>query len=140
MAARNKIDDDKLRKLNAQGMFMRDIAAEMGVVKTSVLKRLEVLGLTPNYERKPRKGKIRKLDQEKLNEGMSRLKEKAKHRMAAKLSPEVIKQAKTHVLALGIKQSGGNPDTAGIIAAIDMQIIHHQNIIDKLTEAKNILI
>ena len=60
--------------------------------------------------------------------------------MAAKLSPEVIEQAKTHVLALGIKQSGGNPDTAGIIAAIDMQIIHHQNIIDKLTEAKNILI
>ena len=93
----------------------------------------------PDYKRKPRKG------------------------TTAKLSPEVIKQAKTHAKALSIKHAGGDkspiveisvnvPETAGIIAiaadaayklvhiAIEMQISHHEDMIRKLKEAKNILI
>ena len=61
------------------------------------------------------------------------------NRRSKKLSPEKIKEAKTHVKALAIKQAGGDPNSAGIIAVIDMKIIYHQNMIGKLKQAKEIL-
>jgi hypothetical protein len=57
-----------------------------------------------------------------------------------KLSPDKIKEAKTHVRALSIKQSGGDPDTSYIIAKIDMKIEYHQGMIGKLKQAKEILL
>lgn len=56
-----------------------------------------------------------------------------------KLSPKKIKEAKTHVKAMVIKHNGGDPDTAGIVAEIDMKIEYHQGMIGKLKQAKNVL-
>jgi len=65
---------------------------------------------------------------------------KQKHRgKTKKLSPEKIKEVKTHVKALAIKHSGGDPDTANIVAAIDIKIEYHQGMIGKLNQAKEIL-
>lgn len=56
-----------------------------------------------------------------------------------KLSMGNVQEAKAHVKALGIKQSGGNPDTAFVIGMIDVQIEEYKKRLDKLNQAKQIL-
>jgi hypothetical protein len=61
------------------------------------------------------------------------------HGKTKKLSPEKIKEVKTHAKALAIKHNGGDPDTANIVAAMDIKIEYHQGMIGKLNQAKEIL-
>jgi hypothetical protein len=51
MSYPNKIDDEKLKIMIAGGKFIDEIAAEFGVVKSSVAIRIKRLGLTANYRR-----------------------------------------------------------------------------------------
>ena len=52
MAYPRKVNDEKLKKMIAEGKFIDEIAKEIGVVATSVRFAAKRLGLTPNYRRK----------------------------------------------------------------------------------------
>lgn len=51
MSHPNKIDNEKLKIMIAGGKFIDEIAAEFGVVKSSVGVRIKRLGLKANYRR-----------------------------------------------------------------------------------------
>lgn len=57
-----------------------------------------------------------------------------------KLSPGKVNEVKAHVKAIGIKRSGGDPDTAFIIGMIDTKIDEYKKRIDKLSQVKQILL
>lgn len=52
MAYPRKVNDEKLKKMIADGKYTDDIAKEFGVVATSIRVAAKRLGLTPNYRRK----------------------------------------------------------------------------------------
>jgi hypothetical protein len=56
-----------------------------------------------------------------------------------KLSAEKIKKIKTHVRALGIKQNGGDPKMAGVIATLQIEREVLLARTDKLTQAIELL-
>lgn len=45
-----------------------------------------------------------------------------------------------NVKEIGIRTNGGEPDTAIIVASIYMKIEYHQSVINKLNQAKKILL
>lgn len=49
----NKIDNDQLKKLIAEGKFVTEIAEKFGCAVSAVRTRIKRLGLTPNYRRPP---------------------------------------------------------------------------------------
>jgi hypothetical protein len=49
-----RIDDDQLKKLIADGMFVADIAQRFDCSPSAVTKKIKKLGLTPNYRRQPK--------------------------------------------------------------------------------------
>ena len=51
MAYPNKIEDEKLKRMLADGKFTDESAREFGVVKGAVCTRIKRLGLTQNYRR-----------------------------------------------------------------------------------------
>lgn len=52
MAYPRKVNDEKLKKMIAEGKFIDEIAKEIGVVATSIRFAAKRLGLTLNYRRK----------------------------------------------------------------------------------------
>jgi hypothetical protein len=50
----NKIDNDQLQKLIAEGKFVTEIAEAFGCDVSAVRTRIKRLGLTPNYRRPPK--------------------------------------------------------------------------------------
>jgi len=52
----NKIDNEKLKAMLAEGKFTNDIAATFGCVESAVNTRIQRLGLKPNYRRKRNDG------------------------------------------------------------------------------------
>lgn len=55
MGQPSKIDNEKLKTMIAEGMFNDQIAERFGCVVTAVRRRIEMLGLTPNYRRNPKR-------------------------------------------------------------------------------------
>ena len=49
-----KIDDEKLQRLLAEGKYVNEIAEEFGVHHTAVRRHIKIHGLTPNSSRKHR--------------------------------------------------------------------------------------
>lgn len=50
--AYQKIDDEKLQRLLAEGKYVNEIAEEFGVHHTAVRRHIKIHGLTPNSSRK----------------------------------------------------------------------------------------
>jgi hypothetical protein len=108
------LDKELLIKLHGEGKSDKEIATALNAKDGTVWAARTALGLKANYTKPQFKNR--------------------------KLSPDKIKEIKTHVKALGIKRNGGDPNTAGIVASIDMQIEHYQAMIGKLKQAKEILL
>ena len=118
MPAKINLDVDQLKSLVDGGKSFPTIMKEMNCTRSTLSRTLAALGL-------------------KAADGRA---ERYHKPQTQKLSPAKIKEVKTHVKALAIKHNGGDPNSAGIIAVIDMKIIYHQDMIDKLKQAKQILI
>lgn len=118
---RDKLDGAKIKELIDDGKSIVEVIAATGYNKGSVCTFLRREGIKP------------KVDGRSL-----RYKNKA-NEPTKQLSPAKIKEVKVHAKALGIKHSGGDPDTAGIISQIDVKIAEHLKQIEKLSKAKQIL-
>jgi hypothetical protein len=109
-----KIDKEKLKTLHSEGKTDQEIAVVFGVIPGTVWAARKKLGLKCNSTRKPQKNK--KTFQKKIN------------------------KTKDKFSNLIFRDEESNPGMAGVIATLDASIAHHQEKIDKLTQAKNILL
>lgn len=139
MPRKINLDVDQLKTLVNEGKSFPTIMREMNCSRSKLSKTLAALGLKAADGRAERyhTSQTNKLSKKKLKDTITPSPNQLTRRI---LSQEDIDKCRTHARALGIKNNGGNPDTAVIIASIDMKIEYYQDMIGKLNKAKSLLI
>lgn len=90
----------------------------------------------PAYKQTHKQKPAKKINMDKLKEGMSRLRKKAKRRMSY---ADVIQPRKIGDVLSDIKYSGYEPDDAVVLRAIDSQIEKCEERVKKLNKMREIL-
>lgn len=126
MPKKVQLDDEKLKTEVSDGKTFQEIMQSMGATRSTLDRNLKRLGLKPIDGRavRDKKPSARSMDPDKLKAGMARLKEKVRR------WPENGKS----------NHSSDDSDMSSIIGSIDVKIEFHKSQIDKLNQAKQILI
>ena len=110
-----KLDLERIKTLISDGKSVPEIIKETGYKINSVRSAMNRLGLKCKKDGR------------------------GSNRQIKKLSPDKIKKTWA-CRTLGVKQSFGDSDMSGLITSINIQIKHHQDAIEKLERAKQILL
>ncbi len=109
------LDIERIKTLISENKTFPEIIKETGYNKFSVRSAMKRLGLKCTKDGR------------------------AGNRPSKRLSPEKI-QKKNNYSGLIFRDEETDSGVAGVVAAIDSSIAHHQSMIEKLTQAKNILL